>query len=217
MAVAGILVLAPVTARNAALTGRFIPVASMGGRALYWANNPDLDPRDRDPARWIELNVTRVQREQQERGWTEAQVDSALTARAWADISADPGRFFRRFGVRVGALWSFMPNPFTENPHTAEATFLAAALTSAPVLLLGLAGMLLFAGRWKLLFPLYAVPLGLTLVLSCFHTTVRYRLTFEPVLLILSAAFLIRLLKPRAVGGRVGHGLAVRLADPSLS
>jgi 4-amino-4-deoxy-L-arabinose transferase-like glycosyltransferase len=217
MTLAGLLVLAPVTARNAALTGRFIPVASMGGRALYWANNPELDPRDRDAERWIELNVTRVEQERRERRWTEAQMDSALTARAWTFISEDPGRFVHRFGVRVGTLWSFMPNPFTENPHTASATFLAAALSSAPVLLLGLGGLLLFAGRWRILFPLYATPLLLTVVLSCFHTTVRYRLTFEPALLILAAAFLVRLLRPRAVGGRVGHGLAVRVADPSLT
>ncbi|NNF05199.1 MAG: hypothetical protein HKN21_00430, partial [Candidatus Eisenbacteria bacterium] len=87
-----VLALVPVTIRNYQLDGKFVFIAAMGGRAFYWANNPDISPKDRDPAKWTEINVNRPDREQAEKGWTTAQMDSALSSRAKAYVREDPVR-----------------------------------------------------------------------------------------------------------------------------
>jgi len=188
-----VLCLVPVTIRNYALDHRFVFVSSMGSRGFYWSNNPHIDPRNRDAEKWIEVNVIRVREEKLAKGWTEAQVDSALGARAIGFIRENPRRFLGNYAFRIGTMWSPRPNPWTTNPHTGGLQFLVAALTSAPVIVLGLIALAVFAGRRRELFPFYAVPLVFTAVLAFFHTTVRYRLTFEPLLIILASALVLKL------------------------
>jgi len=207
-----VLLLVPVTIRNYVLEDKFVFVAGMGGRALYWANNPDVDPRDRDPDRWIEINITRVEAERERRGWTHAQVDSALTARAKQAIRRDPVWFLGNALERARQMWEPAPRPFTRNEHTSRSRRLVAAVSAGPAILLGLLGAVLFLRRFRELFPLYAVPLVLTAGFSAFHTTVRYRLTFEPIILIFAAAALVALVH-RFTGNRVVDPPRTRLPE----
>ena len=193
--------LVPVTIRNYRHEHRFIFVSSHGAGSLYWANNPDVDPLSRDADRWVKRNVEDRKREQAEEGWSNAQMDSALVARALAFMRDEPGRFLRNYFLRLAVMWSPVPRPWTENAHTGGGEYLIAAASSAPAILLGLAGMIAFARDWRRLFPIFAIPLLLTAVFSLFHTTVRYRLTFEPLLLLLGAAIVVRWLA-RARGRR---------------
>lgn len=66
--------------------------------------------------------------------------------------------------------------------------------------------MLVFWRRMGALFPFYAVPWVLTATFAVFHTTVRYRLTFEPLLIGLAVALVLKIVRPRALGW-VGSGL----------
>ena len=193
LTVVTILTLVPVTVRNYALEHRFVFIAAMGQRSFYWANNPDIDPRSRDIERWKEVNFDRVKQEQLARGWTRAQIDSALQSRALDYVRTHPRVFVSNYLYRAGNMWDVRPKPFTQNAHTGGWKFLVAAVTSAPVIFFGLLGLLFFLPRFGELFPFYAVPVVFTAVFSLFQTTVRYRLTFEPLLILLAVAAVLRL------------------------
>jgi hypothetical protein len=196
-----LLMLVPVTLRNYALDHRFVFVSSMGASSFYGSNNPRIDARSRDADRWIEINKVEVKEEQERMGWTDAQLDSALTARAWSYIRHQPGRALRMYLYRLENMWAFKPHPWTSNAHTGSRQFLVAALTSGPVIVLALVGMLVFLRFFGRLFPLYAVPAVLTLGFSLFNTTVRYRLTFEPLLLIFAAGLVVWVFARGRLGG----------------
>jgi hypothetical protein len=117
---------------------------------------------------------------------------------------------------RARAMW-LTPGLYLNDPAVGRVGLLLAALISGPVLLFALLGGTLFLRRFALLFPFYALPAVLTVVFASFHTTLRYRLTVEPFLLILAAAAIIRLLWPWHLGGRIGSRLASRSSDPSLT
>lgn len=118
--------------------------------------------------------------------------------------------------ARARAMW-LTPGLYLNDPTTGRVGLLLAGLISGPVLLFALLGAALFLRRFALLFPFYALPAVLTVVFASFHTTLRYRLTVEPFLLILAAAAVIRLLWPWHLGGRIGSRLASRSSDPSLT
>ena len=198
-----VLMLVPVTLRNYALDHRFVFVSSMGASSFYGSNNPEIDARSRDAEQWIEINKVEVKEEQKRMGWSDAELDSALTARAWSYIRTQPGRALRMYLLRVENMWAFKPHPWTSNAHTGSRQFLVAALTSGPTIVLALVGMLVFLRFFGRLFALYAVPAVLTLGFSLFNTTVRYRLTFEPLLLIFAAGLLVWVFARGRLGGLV--------------
>ncbi len=94
---------------------------------------------------------------------------------------------------------------------------LTSQLASLPMLVLALGGSVLFLKRWRLLFPLFALPVACTLASLVVSTTASPRFAVEPFLLILAAAAMVRLLGPQALGGRVGNRLASRFIDPSMA
>jgi hypothetical protein len=198
-----VLMLVPVTMRNFVLEDRFILVATHGAGGLYWANNPQADPLSRDVERWGELYVHQVSEEMAAKGWTEAQKDSALVARARAFMREHPGRFLRNYFIRAAVMWSPVPRPWTQNEHTGRRQFLVAGLTAGPVLVLALLGVVVGRRRWWELAPFWILPVVLTLVFALFNTTVRYRLTFEPLLILLAASWVVAL-------GRRSFGLSSR-------
>ncbi len=118
--------------------------------------------------------------------------------------------------AQARAMW-LAPGLYLNDPTAGRLGLLLAGLISGPVLLFALLGAVLFLRRFALLFPFYALPAVLTVVFASFHTTLRYRLTVEPFLLILAAAAVIRLLWPWRLGGRIGSRLASRSSDPSLT
>jgi hypothetical protein len=70
-------------------------------------------------------------------------------------------------------------------------------ISCAPVLLLSFLGAWWFRKRFWDLFPLYLIPIIITLAHLPFNITVRYRLAFEPFLILFAAAALVQLLSLR--------------------
>ncbi len=202
MAAVAVLALTPVLVRGYVVEHRFVPVAGGGGPALYWSNNPNMDPEERDAERWVELNMRQVGAERDSMGWTQAQSDSALNARARDYIRANPGTFIVNCLRRTKMMWWIYPKPYTKDQINRKKEILA-AVTSAPVLLLGFFGALWCLPRWARFLPFYAVPICFTLVYTAIVGTVRYRFSFEPLLMILGAAFLLRLVRPSLLEDRV--------------
>ena len=185
-----VVLLVPVTLRNYELADRFVFISDYGPFSLFIASHPELDPRERDSDTFNRISVE-IEQEQLELGWTEAQRDSALMARARGFIVDDPGRFVRNLGIRAKTMWWPMPNTWTKNQHTSSKKLLLAGVSCAPVLLLCLIGGWSLRRRFWELLPLYLIPLVITAAHLPFNITVRYRLAFEPFLILFAASVLV--------------------------
>jgi 4-amino-4-deoxy-L-arabinose transferase-like glycosyltransferase len=198
--VAGLCVatILPATARNYAVTGgRFILLSDMGGSAFYWANNDLVDPYDRDPEAWLEKYRRRLEREQARQGWTELDMRPLLQERANRFWREQTPRALRNFAIRWSFFFDVAPRSFTANEYTRDRTneYLA-IVSSLPVLLLFPLGAWFTRRRWRLWFPILAVPLFQSLTYAFFHVSVRYRIPFEACFMLLAAAGLCGLVWP---------------------
>jgi 4-amino-4-deoxy-L-arabinose transferase-like glycosyltransferase len=198
----------PATARNYLVTGgRFVLLSEMGGSAFYWANNDLVDPYDRDAEEWLVKFRHRLEREQARQGWTELDMRPLLQERANRFWREQTPRALRNFFIRWSFFFDVAPRSFTANDFTRDRTNeIVAIVTSVPVLLLFPIGAWWTRRRWRLWFPLLAVPLLQSLTYALFHVSVRYRIPFEACFILLAAAGLCGLVWPelllRDAGGQ---------------
>jgi len=185
LGVVTVLTILPWTARNYVVAHRFILVGDFGGPSFYWANNAKADPYDRDPQAWLERNMYRLEREQRRQAMTGPELDRHLAYRAGRFWKVHTGRAWRNYFIRLGMFFDVAPRSFTKNEHTQSATTdIVAIVTSVPVLLLAPLGWWFARRRWRLWWPLAAVPLAQALSHAAFHVSVRYRFPFEPYLIL---------------------------------
>jgi 4-amino-4-deoxy-L-arabinose transferase-like glycosyltransferase len=174
-----VLTVAPWTIRNHQLHGRWFFIATGGGRSFWLGNNP-----------WTECAT-----------WTYAEPDSTTQAeirrlpdefaldryyyRKGVEFIRDyPARAARLYGIKLGNLFALYPEPYARNFMSAWARW-AQGLASVVVY----AGVLFAFRRWRAepaLWPLTASIVSFSLVNALYYSVLRYRMVFEPCLLLMA-------------------------------
>jgi 4-amino-4-deoxy-L-arabinose transferase-like glycosyltransferase len=178
LAVCFAAVVSPWILRNVLVFDRFVPVQTLGGLHLFLAtfdgdDLPRAGPRER--AQQAQDGVAH---------------DRHLQARALDRIRRDPGRYLRHVGRRLVRMWS----------KTHSGRFEGWLLAANSLLLAMAAAGLALARRRRRLLPLLAVfayYVGLHAVLMAIF---RYLLPVVPILLVLAAVPVARLLGDRDAG-----------------
>lgn len=165
-----ILTLTPWIARNYIVYKKFIPLSTIGGRALWLANNPLADggwayPEDYDDV------MTRTE------GMNEYDRDKILFKEAVEDLKSDPARIPGLFMKKIAVHWA----PFEKgleifNPFYAFILFFASV------------GILFFGRRSNIKGVLLAVFLTTTLTTVVTLGDPRFRYPYESFLIVFAAA-----------------------------
>jgi 4-amino-4-deoxy-L-arabinose transferase-like glycosyltransferase len=181
LAAVTLVTILPWTARNYVVTKRFVFISSMGSYAFYYVNNSFIDPYDRDADAWLVRFQERLNREQARQALTDHQMERVLFRRAQQFIFRHPDRALRNYLVRLSMFFDTAPRLWTANVHArSRATTIVTVATSLPVLLLAPLGLWFGRRRFRLWFPLVAITLVEALAYAFFQCSVRYRLPFEP-------------------------------------
>lgn len=188
-AVGVLLVLAPVTIRNLAVSGQFIPVTSNGGLNFYIGNSaiatggyamPEGLDIERDPSgsSIAEADVGRT--------LSASEVSDYWYSRSWNDIGADPGHWVALLLRKLSFVMSSYELPQLENFEFQRhySRLLSVPLPGfglvAPLGVLGL--ILALRDRRRRLLGLFFGAYVISIVL--FFVLARYRLPVTPVLAI---------------------------------
>lgn len=176
-----LVVIAPWTVRNAAMTGHFVPVSTNLGVNLVVGHEPGADGGYRDGVDYLAMCAQLVD------GETNAAVgDRLVTRHMLARMLAAPGRTLKLALRKVVRFW----NPWVTDARGWQA---AVGLVSAgPVIVLGLWGL------WKLRrTPAGIVVASLVVALTLVHALVfahtRFRLPVDAALLAPAALMVQRL------------------------
>ncbi len=223
LGLAGALTLAPWTVRNALEVGGPVPVVSNEGFTLWVSNRLDAeDLKDvfRDPeypgledygvyGRAFPGIVDVAAAD----GFdfpaaSEADRDAWFRDRVRADLLADPARFVGRSAARTVAVLSPAPENASREEETSPAAAAVLWLTSGPVVVVGLAGVVVLALRAGRAGRFLAGTAVVSLIGVATHLPyVRYRVGAVDPLLIVAAAWLLagaaRPARPPPPGGRV--------------
>ena len=213
-----LLCIMPVTWRNYAVSGDFVPITYSGGLNLFLGNNPDANgtfrvprvfPRSAADDPWEQ----RAAFEHLAEHATGRELAPSQVSRFW---SARALQFAREYpGQEARLLWrklALATNAFEPwNIRSAVLAREASAVLRLPLVEFGwiapfaLAGLLLTAARWRELVPFYAVLGTVLATLVAFFVLARYRIPAVPVLAVLAcagvadAAARLRARAPRAV------------------
>jgi tetratricopeptide (TPR) repeat protein len=192
------VVLAPVVARNYAVTGGFYLTTSQFGPNFYIGNNPAADGTYRalKPGRgapeYERQDATELAERALGRPLTPAEVSSYWTDRALAFITDEPGRWAALMARKVALLWNRSEMLDTESQETYEEV--------SPVLgglaLIGHFGVVVplaalgLAAAWpdrRRLWPLLALLAAYAASVAVFYVFARYRFPMVPFLILLAA------------------------------
>jgi 4-amino-4-deoxy-L-arabinose transferase-like glycosyltransferase len=177
LAVCFAALVSPWILRNYLVFDRFVPVQTLGGLHLFLATyDGDEIPRPRPRAR--------------AQSPSDVDSDRQLQARAIERIRQDPGRYLQNVAARIVGMWS--------KTHSGryEGWLLAA---NSVLLAMAAAGVAMARRRWQLL-PLLAVFAYYVGLHSVLLAIFRYLLPVMPILLVLAAVPVARLLGDRAAG-----------------
>jgi 4-amino-4-deoxy-L-arabinose transferase-like glycosyltransferase len=195
-----VLVILPWTVRNAVVAKQFILISAMGPQAFYWANNAAIDPYDRDPEAWLLQYQKRLNVEMARQGMDPAEMNRHLSYRANRFLKVHSGRALRNYLIRLSFFFDAAPRSFTSNEHTrSRKTEMVAVISSLPILLLAPLGVWFSRRRWRLWFPLAAVPLAQAISYAAFHVSVRYRFPFEPCFILFAVVGVCGVIWPEAL------------------
>jgi 4-amino-4-deoxy-L-arabinose transferase-like glycosyltransferase len=170
------LTLVPWTVRNYRIHHCWFLVSTQGGTS-FWAGNNLLATGASD----VPPVVPQRLQERLDRCPDRVQKERVLYAEGWRFVREQPLRALRLYFVKMGALWSLFPQTSTHTVYTRRLGNLAQGMLS--LLLFG--GALIGLARLR---P-HGVPylplavLSFTLVNSAFFMVMRYRMSFEVILL----------------------------------
>ena len=211
------LVIAPWAVRNTRLHGELVLISTNGGSNLHQGNNPcvaDYLARGWD-AQWvrcIELAPPEL---------SETEADRWHREQALTYLREHPGEWPRLFWTKLWVLWSpvIMPYDLPPDPYLVDdavlqfesTAFQAARVIHAiyftPLLILGLAGLILGWRDRREIAPLVAVFAAITIAYLIFHPSTRYRSPADPFVFVLAGYALLRLCPAliRRLGLPVSH------------
>lgn len=196
------LTILPVTLRNRLVGGEWVLIATNGGVNFYIGNNPQADgiaavvPGTRADWEGGYEDTHRIPEQELDRRLTESEVSAYWFNKGLAWIRGHPGAWLRLTLHKLGLFW--VPH---EIPNNQPIRFFAGLSDIAPLFLLGfppvailgLAGLATLRDRWRVwslpvLFG--AITMATVVVFFC---PARYRLPVVPILLLLTAAGVVRL------------------------
>jgi len=211
------LVIAPWAVRNTRLHGELVLISTNGGSNLHQGNNPcvaDYLARGWD-AQWvrcIELAPPEL---------SETEADRWHREQALTYLREHPGEWPRLFWTKFWVLWSpvIMPYDLPPDPYLVDDAVLQFESTAfqvarvvhvlyfTPLLILGLAGLILGWRDRREIAPLVAVFAAITIAYLIFHPSTRYRSPADPFVFVLAGYALLRLCPAliRRLGLPVSH------------
>jgi 4-amino-4-deoxy-L-arabinose transferase-like glycosyltransferase len=174
-----VLTVAPWVVRSHQVHGRWFFVATGGGRSFWLGNNPWTDC-----VTWTYTPPDSATQTEMSRLPNEFALDDYYYRKGVEFIRDHPARAARLYGVKLGNLFALYPEPFTRNFMSAWARW-AQGLASVLVY----AGVLFAFRRWRVepaLWPLTASIVTFSLVNALYYSVLRYRMAFEPCLLLMA-------------------------------
>lgn len=186
-----LLIIAPVTVRNYAVSGEFVPVTSNGGLNFYLGNNPDAVGLYYNVARLDLQNDPdgRVYLERETgRPLSHSEVSSIWMSKALDFIAEDPLGFLTLLGRKLLLFFHHKEISQVGYNYLFVGQHSIPLLKIAPSFLiagsLGLIGMILVIRKWRMIFLLYGFLLVEILAVVLFFMTDRFRLSAVPFFLI---------------------------------
>lgn len=211
MAAAAALVIAPWMVRNWRVHGELVFVKSTFGYAFWQGNNPASWGTDKIPktgaerlrlahdgtlagidrALWdarhetiyIDDLLLKPNGYRELAGLTETERSRVLGRRAVEFIRSDPGRYARLCANRLRYFLLFDET----NPKAANRLY---RLSTVIWLVLAAVGLMASLGRWRSLWPTYAIFFAVTAFHALVITSVRFRIPIEPLSFLWTAAAL---------------------------
>lgn len=192
----------PVTLRNRLVGGEWVLIATNGGVNFYIGNNPQADgiaavvPGTRADWEGGYEDTHRIPEQELGRRLTEGEVSAYWFNKGWAWIRGHPGAWLRLTLHKLRLFW--VPHEIPNNQpirYFAGRSDIAPlfVLGFPPVAILGLAGLAALRDRrrlWSLPLLFGAITMATVVVFFC---PARYRLPVVPILLLLTAAGVVRL------------------------
>ncbi len=207
------LAVAPVTIRNAIVTGEFILISSQGGVNLYLGNNPvangltmlmpEVDLTEN--LGWSKFMPATKAAAQREAGrqMSEAELSSFWTGKAIDFVIEHPDQFLELVFKKSVYLISGYENSdnhdiyYERNKSILYSLLLWDFGLKFPYGLLfpfTLAGIILYRREWRKLLPVYVFLIGYIPTIVLFLVTARHRLPFVPFMIIIAAAGILKLI-----------------------
>ena len=208
MAAVAALIITPWTVRNWMVHGRPVPIKSTFGYAFWQGNNPiswgtdkipkssaevlrvehDGTLRGMDRALWearhetlyIDDVVLKPAGYREFAGLSEPQRSRLLGRRAWRFVRDNPARYGRLCLRRLRYFLLFDET----NPKAANRLY---RISTVAWLVLALIGLSISRGRWRELWPTYAIFAVVALFHSLVIVSVRFRIPVEPVTFVWAA------------------------------
>ena len=187
-----VLCCAPWTIRNYRAFHRFIPLRSNLGVELYVGNNDNYGPH---PPVWP-FSITREREIFRFYRVGESAFMQEEMRKALHFMAANPGIELRLTWDRVVAFWLGTPAPFSDF-LSADSLLLRAVSVCGFLLLLGTVAGLALLGLTasQFIFPVASFVLFFPLVYYLAHASLRFRHPLDPILVLLSAFALGKLLR----------------------
>jgi 4-amino-4-deoxy-L-arabinose transferase-like glycosyltransferase len=179
-----VLLIIPWSVRNQIVYGEFLPLNSNAGYALYAANHPQLGSSWKD----VDLVVVPIPAEME--GMNEAQLNSALTAKAIGFVAADPIRYVALTLSKAIEYFKFWPSQ-----DSSTISNLTRVVSFGLFLPLFLLGFVVSLSRWRTYLLIYLVVATHTLIHVLSWPAIRYRLPMDVLLMPLAALALVTVAK----------------------
>jgi len=112
-------------------------------------------------------------------------------------IASDPRRFTALFARKVVTLFNAFTTTGDSNVHTASPLTIVVALYFYPLLALAGAGVVLTWREWRRYAPLVLLVLAWAGLHGILTSCTRFRLPIDPILFLLAATAIVRILGPR--------------------
>ena len=197
------LVILPVTIRNLVVADDLVLIAANGGVNFFIGNNPESDgasallPGARKSVEAGYIDTHRIAEAAEGRPLKESEVSRFWYHQAWKWIAAEPGKAARLMLWKFMLFWSAaeISNNMPIGPSAGLSSDSALFWIDFPVVAcLGIAGLTLLSDWRRWFLPVaFGVVYMLTVVL--FFCNERYRMPVAPILILLTAAGLDRLIE----------------------
>lgn len=223
------VVLAPVAARNYAVTGGFYLTTSQFGPNFYIGNNPSSDGTymplrpGRGAPEFERQDATELAEAALKRTLTPAEVSSYWTNQALAFVSGEPVRWLALMGRKTALLWNTSEMLDTESQETYEEyspvlRVLARVGHFGVLVPLALVGLVAAWPERRRLWPVLAFFGAYAASVVLFYVFARYRFPLVPFLLLLAASGVVSF-RPvfAALAPPVRFGLAGLVAAVALA
>jgi len=178
----GVLTILPWTARNYCIHHAPVAISTEGGVVFYIANN---EYSLASPAGFFHAEDVG-----EFRGLSEVEADRKFYAMGLDYVRHHPGGYARLVADRFLRYWRLFPHTISgPGENYGKKHVLISFFTETPLILLGLAGIMVSLIRWRPFLPLYAVIFMFSFPYILIRTAIRYRLPVMGIMLVFACFF----------------------------